>query len=335
MSCPDTTISVAQEISAALKEPFHLGNNTIRISASIGVAFAPEHGSTPEAILRHADIALYRAKANGRGATMVYDESMAAELTERLSLEADLAVAAVTPGALELHYQPIIDIGTGKTVSYEALMRWPHPTRGYVPPNVFIPIAEQTGRIEQLGCFAIRQACADAVSWRDDTSVSVNVSVLQFRNPTVLVECVNDALSITGLDPQRLTLEITESLFIDEIEATLQTIERLRALGVRFALDDFGTGYSSLSNLSRLPFSIVKIDQSLVKDINFNTTSYAVVEAVCSLAKRIDMVVVIEGIETPAQKLAIQLIGADRAQGWLFGRPEPAHRVAEQQQRAA
>ncbi len=335
LSCPDTTISVAQEISAALKEPFHLGNNTIRISASIGVAFAPEHGSTPEAILRHADIALYRAKANGRGATMVYDESMAAELTERLSLEADLAVAAVTPGALELHYQPIIDIGTGKTVSYEALMRWPHPTRGYVPPNVFIPIAEQTGRIEQLGCFAIRQACADAVSWRDDTSVSVNVSVLQFRNPTVLVECVNDALSITGLDPQRLTLEITESLFIDEIEATLQTIERLRALGVRFALDDFGTGYSSLSNLSRLPFSIVKIDQSLVKDINFNTTSYAVVEAVCSLAKRIDMVVVIEGIETPAQKLAIQLIGADRAQGWLFGRPEPAHRVAEQQQRAA
>jgi len=330
----EAALSVAEEISAALKEPFLIGNNTVRISASIGIAYAPEHGDFPETILRHADIALYRAKASGRGVIVVYDDSMAAELTERLSLETDLVVAAAE-NAFEMHYQPIVDLTNGRTVSYEALMRWPHPTRGYVPPNIFIPIAEQTGRIEQLGCFAIRQSCADAATWRDDASVCVNVSVLQFRNPHVLVECVENELMASGLEPRRLTLEITESVFIDEIDATLQTIERLRLLGVRFSLDDFGTGYSSLSNLSRLPFSIVKIDQSLAKDITFNTTSYAIVEAVCSLAKRIDMVVVVEGIETPAQKIAIQLIGADRAQGWLFGRPEPVSRIPTRNQHAA
>ncbi len=334
MNNPETIVNIAQEIAAALKEPFCLRNNTVRISASIGVAFAPEHGSTPETILRHADIALYRAKANGRGVTVVYDESMAAELTERLVLETDLAAAAAE-SAFELHYQPICDLATGKVVSYEALMRWPHPTRGYVPPNIFIPIAEQTGRIEQIGCFAIRQACADVATWQEDISVCVNVSVLQFRNPNVLIECVKNALASNRLDPRRLTLEITESLFIDEFEATLRTIESLKALGIRFALDDFGTGYSSLSNLSRLPLYIVKIDQSLSRDINFNTTSYAVVEAVCALAKRIDLIVVVEGIESQAQKLAIQSIGADRAQGWLFGRPEPARRVWEQHKRAA
>ncbi|WP_162009668.1 putative bifunctional diguanylate cyclase/phosphodiesterase [Methylocystis heyeri] len=334
VSHPDATLSIAQEITSALKEPFSLGNNTVRISASIGIAFAPLHATTPEAVLRHADIALYRAKASGRGSTVIYDESMAAELNERVSLEADLAAAAAE-SAFELHYQPIYDLATGKAVSYEALMRWRHPTRGYVSPSTFIPIAEQTGRIEQLGCFAIRQACADAASWRDDTSVCVNVSVLQFRNPGVLMQCVESALASTGLDPRRLTLEITESLFIDEFESTLGTIERLKALGIKFSLDDFGTGYSSLSNLSRLPLSIVKIDQSLSRDITFNTTSYAVVEAVCSLAKRIDMIVVVEGIETQAQKLAIQSLGADRGQGWLFGKPEPARHISEQQRRAA
>jgi len=204
-----------------------------------------------------------------------------------------------------------------------------------VPPSVFIPLAEQTGRIEQLGCFAIRQACADVAPWHEDVSVCVNVSVLQFRNPTLLIECVEAALASARLDPRRLILEITESLFIDEFDSTLATIERLKSLGVRFSLDDFGTGYSSLSNLSRLPLSIVKIDQSLAKDITFNTTSYAVVEAVCSLAKRIDMIVVVEGIETSAQMHAIQSIGADRGQGWLFGKPEPARRISERHRCAA
>lgn len=334
VSCPDITRTIAKEITAALKEPFSLGNNTVRISASIGIAFAPQHASTPETILRHSDIALYRAKASGRGVTVIYDEGMAAELNERVTLEADLAAAAAD-SAFELHYQPIYDLATGRTVSYEALMRWRHPTRGYVPPSTFIPIAEQTGRIEQLGCFAIRQACADAASWQGDATICVNVSVLQFRNPHVLIKCVQGALASSGLDPRRLTLEITESLFIDELESTLGTIQRLKAMGIKFSLDDFGTGYSSLSNLSRLPLSFVKIDQSLSKDITFNTTSYAVVEAVCALAKRIDMIVVVEGIETQAQKMAIQSLGADRGQGWLFGRPQPARQISEQQRRVA
>jgi diguanylate cyclase (GGDEF)-like protein len=330
----EKTMAVAAEICTALREPFHIGTSVIRISASVGVALAPTHGGSSEELLRNADIALYRAKAKGRGSIVCYDASMAADVDERLTLEADLQ-AAVIERAFELHYQPIVDITGEKIVAYEALMRWPHAKRGYVPPSVFIPIAEQTGHIEALGCFAIRRACADAASWAEDVCVCVNVSVLQFRNPKMLVDSVKGALADHGLDPSRLTLEITESVFIDEFEVVVDTIEEIRDLGVRFSLDDFGTGYSSLSLLSRLPFSFVKIDRSLTKDIASNSTSHASVEAVCALAKRIGMEVVVEGVETQEQQSAIQRIGADRMQGWLFGVPEPIRNIVSRRSQAA
>jgi len=316
-------IKLAHEIAASLQDPFLIGTAVSRVGVSIGVAFAPEHGANAEELLRHADIALYRAKAEGRGAALVYDDAMAEQLTERLSLEADFT-AALAADAFELHFQPIVDLSSGAVVSFEALARWRHPTRGLVSPSVFIPIAEQNGSIDRLGSFAIRKACAIASEWDPSTSVSVNVSVLQFRNPDRLVDCVRSSLAAHGLAPQRLVLEITESLFIEEFEETINTIQRLKEIGVLFALDDFGVGYSSLSLLSRLPFSIVKIDQSLTKDVATNTTSYAIVEAVCALAKRIGLTVVVEGVETCEQQVAVRLTGADRGQGWLYGRAEPA-----------
>jgi len=323
----DAAIRLAEEIGAALEEPFAIGNHVTRISVSIGVAFAPEHASNSKELLRYADIALYRAKAQGRGIALVYDAAMAEELTLRLSLEGEL-MAALAVDAFELHFQPIVDLTSGDVVSYEALARWPHPTRGYVPPGVFIPIAEQTGMIDQLGCFAIREACAIASGWDPSISVNVNVSVLQFRNPGLLVGCVRNAVAANYIAPYRLILEITESVFIDAMEETIDTIEQLKEIGVRFALDDFGVGYSSLSLLSRLPFSIVKIDRSLTKDIAGSTAAFAIVEAVCALAKRLELTVVVEGVETREQQLAVRLTGAERAQGWLFGRPEPAAKIA-------
>ncbi len=327
VSDPDHVLSLAHSVAGALAEPFFIRNASIRITASIGVAFAPEHGENAHELLQHADIALYRAKSEGRGVAKVYNEAMALQLRERLSLEADLA-AAVAAGALELHYQPIVELATGRVVSYEALARWPHKTRGYVSPAVFIPIAEQCGFIDELGAFAIKEAAKVAAGWEDDVSVAVNVSVLQFRNPQFLIRTVKDALQANALALRRLTLEITESLFIDEFRDTLETIEELRALGVGFSLDDFGAGYSSLSLLGRLPLSIVKIDRSLTLDVVGNTNAFAIVAAVCALARRIGLLVVVEGVETQEQETAIKLSGADRAQGWLFGRPKPAREIA-------
>lgn len=326
-TAPDKATALAREMIAELSEPFFMGSLTIRIGASIGVAFAPKHGENAQELLQNADIALYRAKANGRGVAMVYDEAMAEEFRERLSLEADLT-AALANGALELHYQPIVDLASGRIVSYEALARWLHPRRGYVSPNIFVPIAEQTRYIDQLGEFAIREACKTAANWDDDISVAVNVSVLQFRNPRFLIDSVKSALATHRLPAHRLTLEITESLFIEEVEGTLQTIEEIRALGVRFSLDDFGSGYSSLSLLGRLPLSIVKVDRSLIYDVVGNANALAIVEAVCALAKRIGLTVVVEGIETREQEIAMRLTGVDRVQGWLFGKPKPASQLA-------
>jgi diguanylate cyclase (GGDEF)-like protein len=318
----DESIGLARSICEAMKEPFVTKSHVSRIGASIGVAFAPEHGTNSEELLRKADIALYRAKAKGRGLAMVYDTAMAEEFTDRIRLEADLT-DALTDGSFEFHFQPIVDVESGQVVSYEALARWRHPERGYVPPDVFIPIAEQTGAIHQLGCLAIREACAAAAGLDPAVSICVNVSVLQFRDPKLLLESVQNSLSAYKLEPHRLTLEITESLFIDEFEEAIATIDKIKALGVNFSLDDFGSGYSSLSLLSQLPLSIVKIDQSLTRNVVTSTASYAILEAICALAKSIGLIVVVEGVEKREQHLALRFAGADRAQGWLFGKPEP------------
>jgi diguanylate cyclase (GGDEF)-like protein len=317
-----TVRMIAQRMIEAMDRAFELDTKTVYVTASIGIALAPVDGATPADLLRHADTALYKAKAAGRNTATFFDPTMAEEMLERHEIEVDLRQASAE-GALELYYQPIIDLRTQEIVTREALMRWRHPTRGMVPPGVFIPIAEQSGLIAGMGDWAIRQACRDAAKWPGGIGVSVNISPLQFREPRRIVETVKNALLLAHLAPGRLTLEVTESLLIEDNKTTLEVINELRAIGVKFALDDFGTGYSSLAYLSTYPFSQVKIDQSFSRDVNSDEASKAVIEAVCQLARRLSMNVVVEGIETEAQRMAVQLLGAQRAQGYLFGRPQP------------
>lgn len=314
--------AIAQRMIDAMSRPFDVDGKTVYVTASIGIAMAPHDGASPADLLRHADTALYKAKAAGRNALMFFNPAMAEEIMERHEIELDLRRASAD-GALELFYQPIIDLKTQKVVAREALMRWRHPRRGMVPAGVFIPIAEQTGLIGAMGEWAIKRACMDAAGWEPEISVSVNVSALQFREPRQLVDAVKDALLTSGLSSRQLTLEITESLLVEDNKMTLGVLEELRALGVSFALDDFGTGYSSLAYLSTYPIAQVKIDQSFARDVHVSEASKAIIEAVCQLARRLQMNVVVEGIETDQQRIAVQLLGAHRAQGFLFGRPEP------------
>ncbi|MBN9441263.1 EAL domain-containing protein [Bosea sp. (in: a-proteobacteria)] len=313
--------AIAQRMIDSMTRAFVVDGKTVYVTASIGIAMAPDDGSSPADLLRHADTALYKAKSAGRNTQMFFNPAMAEEMTERHEIEVDLRKAC-NDGSLELFYQPIVDLKTQAVVSREALMRWRHPTRGMVPAGVFIPIAEQSGLIAAMGDWAIRQACKDAAGWEPGIGVSVNVSPLQFREPRRLVDTVKEALIASGLSSRRLTLEITESLLIEDNKLTLSVLEELKALGVSFALDDFGTGYSALGYLSAYPIAQVKIDQSFARDVHNSEAPKAIIEAVCQLARRLQMNVVVEGIETEQQRLAVQLLGAQRAQGYLFGRPE-------------
>ncbi len=319
--------TIAQRMIDTMSRAFQLDTKTVYVTASVGIAMAPHDGATPADLLRHADTALYKAKAAGRNTLTFFNPAMAEEMLDRHEIEVDLRKAC-EEGALALYYQPIIDLKTQEVVTREALMRWRHPTRGMIPPGVFIPIAEQSGLIAGMGDWAIKQACKDCASWPAEIGVSVNISPLQFREPRRIVETVRDALISSNLGSHRLTLEVTESLLIEDNKATLAVIHDLRALGVKFALDDFGTGYSSLAYLSTYPFAQVKIDQSFSRDVHANEASKAIIEAVCQLARRLSMTVVVEGIETESQRIAVQLLGAHRAQGYLFGRPEPISRSA-------
>ncbi|RDJ24921.1 EAL domain-containing protein [Bosea caraganae] len=314
--------TIAQRMIDAMGSAFQLDTKTVYVTASVGIAMAPHDAATPADLLRHADTALYKAKAAGRNTLTFFNPAMAEEALDRHEIEVDLRIAC-DERSLELYYQPIIDLKTQEIVTREALMRWRHPTRGMIPPGVFIPIAEQSGLIAAMGDWAIKQACKDAATWPNEVGVSVNISPLQFREPRRIVETVKDALITSNLGSHRLTLEVTESLLIEDNKATLAVIHDLRALGVKFALDDFGTGYSSLAYLSTYPFAQVKIDQSFSRDVHANEASKAIIEAVCQLARRLSMNVVVEGIETESQRIAVQLLGAHRAQGYLFGRPEP------------
>jgi diguanylate cyclase (GGDEF)-like protein len=324
--------TIAQRMIDAMAKVFVIDTKSVYVTASVGIAMAPDDGATPTDLLRHADTALYKAKAAGRNTLTFFNPAMAEEMLDRHEIEVDLRKAC-EDGTLELYYQPIIDLKTQEVVSREALMRWRHPTRGMVPPGIFIPIAEQSGLIAAMGDWAIRQACRDAAAWSSGVSVSVNISPLQFREPKRIVETVKNALIASNLGSHRLTLEVTESLLIEDKKITLAVIDDLRALGVRFALDDFGTGYSSLAYLSTYPFAQVKIDQSFSRDVHVNEASKAIIEAVCQLARRLSMTVVVEGIETEQERIAVQLLGAQRAQGYLFGRPEPVAQFVPEKNR--
>ena len=263
---PKQSARFARRLLADISEPYDIMGHQVLIGASVGIALAPGDGDDADKLLKNADLALYRAKADGRGAFRFFEAEMDARAQARRKPGVDLR-AAMQRGGLEVHYQPLVDLRSGEISGFEALVRWPHPERGFIPPAEFIPVAEETGLIVPLGAFVLRQACADAAHWPRHIKLAVNLSPLQFRTGSLFVT-VKEALKHPGLSPHRLELEITETLLLEKSDHVLATLHALRALGVRISMDDFGTGYSSLSYLRSFPFDKIKIDRSFVHDLS-------------------------------------------------------------------
>jgi diguanylate cyclase (GGDEF)-like protein len=317
--------SLAQRIIDVLSQPYDIEGRQAVIGTSIGVSVGPGDGISPDQILRNADLALYRAKGDGRGMFRFFERGMDAQMQARRALECDLR-KALAGGEFELYYQPVVDLASNEISGLEALIRWHHPEKGMIPPNTFIPLAEEIGLIVPIGEWAIREACTTAASWPRELKVAVNLSPAQFRSPGLL-QVIVEALATSGLSPVRLELEITETILLQDSEATLATLYRLRELGVRVAMDDFGTGYSSLSYLQSFPFDKIKIDRSFVKDIAESTGSLNIVRAVAALAKGLGMAATAEGVETQAQLDKIRGEGCSEMQGFLFSIPLPARDI--------
>ena len=327
IAAPTDATALAHRIIAVVSEPYDVEGHQVVIGASIGIAVGPSDGVSSDEIMRNADLALYRAKGDGRGAFRFFEPEMDAQMQARRALECDLR-KALPASEFELYYQPVVDLLTNKISGFEALIRWHHPQRGLVAPGTFIPLAEETGLIVPLGEWAIRQACATAASWPANLKIAVNFSPAQFRSPGLLQAIIN-ALAASGLAPERLELEITETILLQDSEATLATLYQLRDLGVRIVMDDFGTGYSSLSYLQSFPFDKIKIDRSFVKDIADNPGSLNIVRAVAALAKGLGMSTTAEGVETAEQLDSIRTEGCSEMQGFLFSRPVPAHEIEQ------
>jgi diguanylate cyclase (GGDEF)-like protein/PAS domain S-box-containing protein len=311
-----------ERVTAALKRPFDLDGHKINIGASAGAACAPRDGDDCDLLLKHADLALYAAKAQGRGAFRFFEADMDAQLQARRKLEADLR-AAVMNGALDVHYQPLVDLATGRTCGFEALLRWNHPERGMISPAEFVPIAEDTGLIGPIGHMVLRRACEDAARWPDDVKIAVNLSPIQFKHGDVLNSVVQ-ALASSGLAPQRLELEITEALLMERSEKILSVLNGVRALGVGLSMDDFGTGYSSLSYLRAFPFTKIKIDQSFIRELRESADAQAIVRAILGLGESLGLTVLAEGVEHADDVAYLKHMGCQEAQGFHFGRAEPA-----------
>jgi predicted signal transduction protein with EAL and GGDEF domain len=321
----DDVEALIVKVYRALRTPFDCLGHSLGGDASIGVAIAPRHGTDLFGLLKSADLAMYAAKAAGRRTHRFFEPAMEAQANLRRELERDMRTAIVA-GGFELHYQPIVDLRSNQITGCEALLRWRHPVRGMVSPADFIPVAEETGLIEEIGQWVLRTACAEAAAWPAHVHVAVNVSPIQFRSPTLSLK-VAAALADTGLDARRLELEVTEAVLIDDDDAALVSLNQLRALGVRIALDDFGTGYSSLSYLQRFPFDKIKIDRSFVKELTRGTGSASIIKAVVSIAADRNMITTAEGVETEEQREAVQSLGCTQMQGYLFSAARPAHEI--------
>ena len=322
----DAAIFAQRLREAVVQEPYELSGHQVVIDVSIGIALAPDDGTNADQLLRHADLALYGAKAEGRGGYRYFEAEMDARMKMRRTLEVDLR-QALAEGQFELFYQPVVDSQRGSVSGCEALLRWNHPVRGLVPPAEFIPIAEETGLIVPIGEWVLRQASSDAVTWPIGVKVAVNLSPVQIKSQsfTLLVATI---LAESGLAPERLEFEITESVLMQSNEANLGVLHLLRELGVRFAMDDFGTGYSSLSYLRSFPFDKIKIDRSFIGDLSKGAESRTIVDAVVTLARGLGMTATAEGVETEDQLQILRAIGCDEIQGFLFSEPRPAIEIA-------
>jgi diguanylate cyclase (GGDEF)-like protein len=324
---PDPKIlhDVAERIISALCAPYSLAEQSIVIGASVGIAVIDQNATSAADVMRHADMALYRAKNEGRNRACIYDAAMDADLVHRKVLQDDLR-QAITNDGLRLAYQPVVNPSGEKVIGVEALARWLHPVYGEIPPSEFIPIAEHSGLIVELGAWVLRRACIDGKAWPGLT-VAVNVSPMQFRR-TDFVEGVERTLGETGFEAGRLELEVTESTLLGNVESARAAMLRLKALGVKLALDDFGTGYSSLQYLRRFPFDRLKVDHSFVRSIENAADAAAIVHAIVSLGRGLGMKVTAEGVETAEQQLFLRAAGVHAMQGYRFGRPVPADQVA-------
>jgi len=318
---PNCDTLLAQRIASALEDPFAIAGQTIRVTASVGIALSPEHGHSADELMRHADIALYEAKNLGRDRAVAFSAEMALQLETRRSIELDLR-AALEQEALELHYQPIVCCRTGAVVGVEALMRWTHPVRGNISPAVFIPIAEACGLMGALGGWMLDRAMEDSKQW-PDLEIAVNLSPVQFTQ-TDLERVLRELSAKRDVAPERFVLEITEGVLLEANDHTKSVLKALQAMGFKTALDDFGTGYSSLAYLCDFKFDKIKIDRSFVTNVSNVTTSRTIVQSVVSLGRGLGMMVVAEGVETEYEALMMSHFGCTELQGYYFSRPVPA-----------
>jgi diguanylate cyclase (GGDEF)-like protein len=324
-SQPADATSLASRLIEVVGAPYELGGRQVTVELSIGIALAPGDGLDPEQLLKNADTALYRAKSDGHGLYRFFEPEMDARVQARRRIEIDLG-KAIANNEFELFYQPLVDVRTENVTGFEALIRWHHPERGMVSPLDFIAVAEETGLILPIGDWVLRQACAEAVTWPSHVKIAVNLSPIQFKNKTLLLS-VASALAASGLSPNRLELEITESVLLQDGDATLAILQELRGLGIRLSMDDFGTGYSSLSYLRKLPFDKIKIDRSFIVDMSDHNDCLAIVRAVIAMCNSLGIATTAEGVETPEQFKQLKLEGCTEVQGYLFSPPRPAAEV--------
>jgi diguanylate cyclase (GGDEF)-like protein len=321
----ESALDLAHRLAELCQQPFDFDGEIVSIAVGIGIACAPTDGLDIDALLHSADLALYSAKRGGRGGIRTYAPDLDRAAADRRRLEAELR-RAIENGEFVLHYQPILDLAGGSFAGFEALIRWQHPVRGLVSPAEFIPVAEESGLIVTIGEWALREAFAEAARWPADLRVAVNVSTIQLRRGN-LVATVMHALAASGLSPKRAELEITESVFLEQSDQSLDALRQLRALGVRIALDDFGTGFSALSYLLAFPFDKLKIDGSFVRALEASDGAATIVSAVAEIGSRLGMSTTAEGIETPDQLRAVHAAGYAEAQGYLISRPMPRDAV--------
>jgi diguanylate cyclase (GGDEF)-like protein len=324
---PADATELVSRIYEAIRAPYECVGHLITTDASIGIALAPEDGTDLDQLLKNADLAMYGAKADGRRTYRFFEPGMDARVKALRTLELDLR-QAITDGGFEIHYQPLVNLRDNKVTGCEALLRWRHPKLGMISPAAFIPVAEDTGLINQLGEWVLTTACAEAATWPDHIRVAVNVSPVQFRSQTLALK-VAAALAASGLPANRLELEITEAVLIRDDEAALALMHQLRKLGVRIALDDFGTGYSSLSYLQRFPFDKIKIDRCFIKGIAEPDGSPSIVQAVVNIAAERNMTTTAEGVETEQQLEILRKLGCTEMQGYLFSPAIPASDILQ------
>ncbi len=317
---PEAAMRVARRVCESLGQPYQVNGHEVTTSASIGIALGPAQGEAADVLMKNADLALYRAKQDGRNTFRFFEPAMDAALQKRRRLEHELR-HALRKNQLYLDYQPQFDLDSSRLMGYEALVRWWHPSEGEVPPATFIPIAEETGLIAPLGEWILRTACAYATTWPLDTTLAINLSPAQFKTQDV-VALVRKVLAETGLDPRRLELEINEGILLQNTDAVVETLTRLDELGVSIAMDDFGTGYASLNYLTRFPVSKIKIDRSFIDTLGVSPQTSAIVSSIVGLGQSLKVTITAEGVETEGQAAMLKKWGCDQVQGFYYGKPD-------------